>query len=107
MSYLERQFKTGARSEFFPGNVAYIDYRVRPEDGGYWCEYEISTLDGEMVALNRWAEKFDNVHFAKAATIEKAMEKAVRFKSDVRCKVADRDARSVIKTLMKRGNSVE
>lgn len=103
MGYLERESIIGKRSEFFDGNVAFIEFNVRPEGNGYWCEYTISTIAGEMVALNRWAERFDNVHFAKAATIEKAIEKAGRFKSDVKCKVGTKDADVVIKALIKRG----
>lgn len=105
MGYYERQSIAGGTSEFFPGNVAYIEYRVQPLDDrcGFWCECEVSTLTGEMVALDRWGSRYENECLAKAAVIEKAIEKAQRFKSGVKCKVADLDATDVMQTLIKRG----
>lgn len=108
MGYYERQSIIGGTSEFFLGNVAYINYRVQPlgEGRGFWCEYEVSTLAGEMVALDRWGSRHENEHLAKAAAIERAIEKAQRFKSDIKCKIANLDATDVMEKLIKRSEVV-
>jgi hypothetical protein len=103
--YYERQSITGITSEFFPGGVAFIDYRVRPLAEGFFCEYEITTLAGEMIALNRWASRHENEFRAKAATLEKAVAKVGQFKSDIRCKVANQDAEDLIQKFIKQGEA--
>jgi hypothetical protein len=106
VGYYERQQISKGTSEFFPNNIAFIDFRVRPIDNGtWWNEYELSTSAGEMVALKRWAERFDNEHFAKAATLERAIEKVGQFKSYVECKVANTDAEALIKKFTTQGEA--
>jgi hypothetical protein len=105
MGYYERMAITGKTTEFFPGNVAFIDYRVRLMDDGYWCEFEVSTLAGEMVALNRWPSRHENENFAKSAVLEKAIEKVGQFKSGVNCKVANKDAVTLIKKFTSQGEA--
>jgi hypothetical protein len=106
VGYYERQQIRKETSEFFPGNVAFIDFRVRPIDNGtFWNEYEITTTTGEMVALKRWAEQFDNEQFAKAETIQRAVEKVGQFKSYVECKVANTDAETLIKKFTAKGEA--
>jgi hypothetical protein len=104
LGYYERQQISKGTSEFFPDNTAFIDYRVRQiESGVWWNEYEICTTAGEMVALKRWSELFDSVHFAKAATLERAVEKVGQFKSYVECKVANTNAEALITKFIKLG----
>lgn len=104
MGYLERQSICGKTAEFFLGNTAYIDFRVREQDGGFWCEFEVSTIEGEMVAMDRWlSRRHVNVYFAKANTIKKAISKTISLKSDVNCKIGALDANNVEEELRKRG----
>jgi hypothetical protein len=105
VGYYERQAITGVTTEFFPDGVAYIYYCVRPLSDGFYCEYEVSTTAGEMVALNRWSEYFENEYFAKAATLENAVEKVGRFKADVDCKVANQDVVDLIQKFIKLGET--
>jgi hypothetical protein len=104
--YYERQAITGKMSEFFPDNTAFIDYRVRQiEDGIWWNEFELFTSAGELVALKRWSQSFDSVHFAKAETLRRAVEKVGQFKGYVECKVANTDAEALIKKFMAKGEA--
>jgi hypothetical protein len=103
VGYYERQQIRKGTSEFFPGNVAFIDYRVRPMDDGFWCEFEISTIAGEMVAMNRWSSRHENENLAKAAALQKAVDKVDKFKSYVKCKVANICAEDLIRKFIKQG----
>jgi tagatose-1,6-bisphosphate aldolase non-catalytic subunit AgaZ/GatZ len=103
--HYERQSIKGITTDFFPGNVAFIEFRVRPMDNGYYCDYEISTLAGEMLALNRWPSRHENENLAKAATLEKAVAKVGQFKSYVNCKVANQDAVALIKKFTSLGEA--
>jgi hypothetical protein len=105
VGYYERQQIRKGTSEFFSGNVAFIDYRVRPMDDGFWCEFEISTIAGEMVAMNRWSSRHENENLAKAAALQKAVDKVDKFKSYVECKVANTSAEALIKKFTAKGEA--